>query len=445
MKILVAGEVFLDEYIYGNSSRLSPEAPVPVIKHEKSFLHLGGAGNVAKNLASLGCDVSLLTFIGKDKYSNDLKNIISNFRINILETESDDIKTLKKIRFIASQQQLLRYDIEKEFNDEQAKYISRYMYRICKEYDIVIISDYDKGFFKYTSTEKIRSINPKAITLVDTKSCSSNLIRCASILKPNANEINKICQKYNIDTKDIKGQSEEIMSKFNVDNLIATLGDKGINLFIKGLDQNIENFYFPSRKLEIFDVTGAGDTVISIIASEISNGKSVIQASYSANYVAGKAVSFLGTYTPTKDDLINSQQKIIFTNGCFDILHVGHIELLNMCNQLGHKVIVGLNSDASVRKIKGKARPYNKEQDRKILLENLKSVSEVIIFEEDTPYNLIKKLKPNILVKGGNYCADEVIGKDIVEAYGGEVIIFPTLGKYSTTAIAQNINDKIKR
>ncbi len=437
-KVLVIGETFLDENILGNAERLSPEAPIPVFNNGKSTFHLGGAANVAKNLASLGIDVSLLTVLGNDDYAFKTKSLINSFGIRLLDNELSLKESMRKIRFIVNQQILFRYDVEKMISIEISEYISSKIYDICLEYDLIILSDYDKGLLAKLNSKKLKTIFNKPI-LVDTKSCKENLIENISILKPNLVELKTLCFLYGIQKVKIEEQLIKIIKKFSIDNILLTMGSQGMML-CERKKKDIKISYIKPFKREVYDVTGAGDTVISVLGYCIAKGMNLISSAEKANHVASISVSHLGTYTPTLKDLDYKNNKLtVFTNGCFDILHLGHISLLKECRKLGTKVIVGLNSDCSVKRLKGSQRPFNDEKVRKSMLENLVSVDEVIIFEEDTPYNLIKNIKPDIIVKGGDYRIEDIVGKDILDSYGGQVKIFPFINNHSTTALSEKI------
>ncbi len=438
MKFLVVGEVFLDENIIGMSDRLSPEAPVPVLYNSKCKKHLGGAANVAKNISSLGGDVSLLTLIGNDKAGETVKLMLQESNVNLIEINIFSEVTIRKIRFIANQQHLLRHDIETKIDLNSSNYFANYLYEISNDFDVIVISDYNKGLLQAIKTEKLKLLVGSKPIYIDSKSCAEDLIKGATIYKPNRPELDYICEKCITQGLDTKEKIDYVMNKYNLPKLLLTLGDNGMILATK-VNSEITLETLPVHKKDVYDVTGAGDTVISVLAFCVSLGMSVLDSSKKANYIASKCVSVLGNYTATKEDLKEASELTIFTNGCFDILHIGHVKLLESCKALGGKVIVGLNSDKSVKKLKGEERPFNNVQARKELLENLKVVDQVIVFEEETPYELIKKIQPDIIVKGGDYQKEDIIGKDIVEEKGGRVEIFPFVGNYSTTLLAKKI------
>ncbi len=438
MKFLVVGEVFLDENIIGTSDRLSPEAPVPVLYDSKCKKHLGGAGNVARNISSLGGNVSLLTLIGNDEAGKTVKLMLKECNVNLIKINIFSEETIRKIRFIANQQHLLRHDIETKIDIDSSKIFANYLYKISHDYDVIVVSDYNKGLLQSIKTEKLRQINGLKPIYVDSKSCSEDLIKGATIYKPNRPELDYICKSSPTKILDTKNKIDYVMNKYSLSKLLLTLGDKGMILAIR-LNREITFQTLPVHKKDVYDVTGAGDTVISVLAFCIALGMSASDSSRKANYIASKCVSVLGNYIATKKDLDEANELTIFTNGCFDILHIGHIKLLESCKSFGGKVIVGLNSDKSVKKLKGAERPFNNVKARKELLESLKVVDQVIVFEEETPYELIKKIQPDIIVKGGDYQKEEIIGKDIVEEKGGRVEIFPFVRNYSTTLLAKKI------
>ncbi|WP_269625316.1 PfkB family carbohydrate kinase [Prochlorococcus marinus] len=442
MKILVIGEVFLDENVVGISERLSPESPVPILTNCKTTEHLGGAANVAKNISSLGCDVSLLTLFADDIYGREIKNKLSNYNVSIINSNTFPTKTIRKIRYLVKNQQLLRQDIEEKFDKLSSEYITNLLYSICQRFDMIVISDYNKGLLSTLVTNRLKSIKPSLIILLDSKSVSKKLIDGSTLYKPNSHEFNQIIGNLSNElTNDLTSINDKInifYENFSPLNLLLTLGDEGSILVINS-NGNKQQFNLPVYKRDVYDVTGAGDTVLSVLAVCLAQNISLEDSAKRANYIASKSVMFQGTYTPTKQDLIDSSCLKIFTNGCFDVLHLGHIKLLKYSKSLGTKLIIGLNSDESVRRLKGESRPYNTVSIRKEILENIKHVDEVIIFDEDTPYELIKKIQPNIIVKGGDYEQHSVVGKDIVESMGGRVEIFPYIEHYSTTLLSNKI------
>ncbi|WP_269603974.1 PfkB family carbohydrate kinase [Prochlorococcus marinus] len=440
MRFLVIGEVFLDENVIGISDRLSPEAPVPILYNSSCQKSLGGAANVAKNISNLGGEVSLLSLVGDDDEALIIKSILKKYKVNFLETDIYSKNTIRKIRFIANQQHILRHDIEQRIDKNESNYIADYLYNICNDYDILIISDYNKGLLNSVETNVLRSIMGEKPILVDSKLGAPNLLNGATIYKPNRLELNYICGKSNHNLLTINEKVNYVMNNFNISELLVTLGDEGM-VYASKISSQIRIKTLPIETKDVYDVTGAGDTVISVVAFCISLGISTYECAKKANFVASKSVSVFGNYTPIKEDLNEVNNLIIFTNGCFDVLHIGHIKLLESCKALGGKVIVGLNSDKSVQQLKGINRPYNKLEARKEILENLKSVDEVIVFHELTPYEIIKKIQPDIIVKGGDYQKQDVIGKDIVEAKGGRVEIVPYMANFSTTMLVKKIKD----
>lgn len=387
MKISVVGDIIIDQYIYGSVERISPEAPIPVLKYKTTETKSGGAGNVFDNIKSLYDNVTLAT-----------------------TCDNPPIKT----RFIANNQHLLRVDYE-----GQSLWSS-----VVNDSDLVVISDYNKGA---VTSELLKSLKTK--TIIDPKRHLS-FYQGSWCIKPNKKEFEESCGQWT-SISELEKLMVNCFTEFQFSHLIVTLGDQGVAYY------DGKNFtHLPSVAQEVFDVTGAGDTFTAVLAYGVANSLSMIDAVKLANRAAGIAVSHFGTYVITKEDLgLNQKDSIVFTNGCFDILHRGHIEYLKKSKELGNKLIVGVNSDESVKRLKGNSRPINSEIDRKFLLENLPFVDEVIIFEQDTPYELIKSIRPDIITKGGDYCENDVVGSDLAK-----VVIIPYESGYSTTSIV----DKIK-
>jgi D-beta-D-heptose 7-phosphate kinase / D-beta-D-heptose 1-phosphate adenosyltransferase len=444
-KIVVIGDVMLDKYIFGNVSRISPEAPVPILTVNEESYRLGGAANVAANISSLGGDVSLFGFVGKDENSKILSNLFREKGIkSFLDTNH---KTTVKERIIGRDQQMIRLDRE----DNSPKYFTPEILAPLKKKslasDVIIISDYAKGCVTSDLMRVLKSFNKKII--VDPKPQNTSLYSNCFLITPNEKE-----------ALEMSSQSEVYSAgKYLRDNLgcnvLITRGEKGMVLFS---DTNIE---IPTVAKEIYDVTGAGDTAIATLSLALSCGSSLEEAVILANHSAGISVGKIGTSTVSIEELrkeffqeeknkildytdlsekleqYHSQnKKICFTNGCFDILHPGHISYLNQAKKMGDVLIVGLNSDCSVKKIKGESRPINNQRDRATMLSALESVDVVTIFTEETPYELIRKIKPDVLVKGGDYAPEQIVGREFAK----ETRVIPFLKGYSTTKIISKLN-----
>lgn len=468
-RILVIGDIMLDKYYYGTVDRISPEAPVPVFLEKEVSYRLGGAANVAVNMAVNEQDVSMMSIIGNDENGHRMKKLLEENNINHDYLVSVDRITSTKSRlWTKSNQQVLRIDAEDTcpINYDLEKRFFKILEEKISTFDIVIISDYLKGMLTFRLTQKIISEADKYAlkVLVDVKDKNFEKYKGAYLLKPNRKELSQLTSMPTDTLEEVSQAASFLYSECKSRYVLTTCGDKG--MLLVGRDGGAK--WLDAIGKEVFDVTGAGDTVIAYLAMSLANNIHIEDAMTISNYAAGIQVSKVGTsnvtidevaalmgkYKPQQDklsdkivkgsskDLRNrySHQKIVFTNGCFDILHVGHIRYLKKAASLGDVLLVGVNSDASVRRLKGENRPINGENDRAELLAEFPFVDHVIIFDEDTPYKVIQDCQPDILVKGGDYKITEVVGKDIVEASGGRVEILTFEEGKSTT----NIIDKIK-
>lgn len=381
--ITVIGDYILDRYIYGKVNRISPESPIPVFEEIATENRHGGSGNVAENLRALGADV-------RHYYDNKHHSI--------------------KNRYVCDHHIMFRSDFEE--------------YRINEDVDFdlddikyCILSDYNKGFLHH-SLEIIKQCHAKGcIVIVDPKKHLKNY-KGADYIKLNDKELSKYTDGEDYQT---------ILEKYQIGALIVTQGSRGVFVYSRDFQEHI-----PCEQHQVSDVTGAGDVFIAAMAFFLAKGKPLIQSVSKANTLASLSVTKFGTYTLKNEDI--RQAKTVFTNGCFDILHKGHVEYLKKSKELGSKLIIGLNSDDSVRKLKGTDRPINSQEDRKAILESLDCVDEVIIFDEETPYELIKQIKPDIITKGGDYKPEEVVGNDLCD-----VVIIPLVEGKSTTNIIERI------
>lgn len=463
-KILVVGDIMLDSYYIGEVQRISPEAPVPVLLKKSEKQVLGGGANVAVNLKAANQEVKIISVIGKDFAGRQIKKIMEEMDFDISSIiEDKSIKTTEKIRMIGNaDQQLLRVDVEEIVlmqEDLEEKLISEVKKYITRT-DIVVLSDYCKGVLSSSSTHKIIKIanKYKKQVLVDVKDKNINKYKGAFLIKPNLKELQELSGRTARTQEEIIETSKFLIKKVDVDNILVTQGSEGMTL----VSEN-EYKHYKASKVEVFDVTGAGDTSISYLAAALANGWSLDDAIIVSNIAAGIQVSKRGTssvyekeveekwddnaktiYFENADSLREhyKNEKIVFTNGCFDILHRGHVDYLKKAKMLGDILVVGLNSDESVKKLKGNDRPINTQSDRMEILKAMKYIDYVIIFEQDTPYELIEKIQPDILVKGGDYRLNAVVGKDIVERRGGMVKILPFLAEKSTTNIISKIKNR---
>lgn len=466
--ILVIGDLMIDHYLWGSCDRISPEAPVQVVNVKKENSVLGGAGNVINNLVSLGSSVEVISVIGDDSVANELKTLLSNIGVSFdnLVVEKGR-KTSKKSRLMASNQQVLRYDSESvdEISKNSSNKILEILEKNIKNYSAIILSDYKKGVLTTTLTQEIIKLanKYKIKVLADPKGKDFSKYKGAYTLTPNKKEA---MEATNIDIKDEKSLVEALKSlkqNCNLEVSLITLSEQGIAIF------DDELFTSPTAAREVFDVTGAGDTVIASITFALSCGVDIKKALYFANLAAGVVVGKIGSATASLDEIyeyesqlnkssssshiktfdeieklakkLHSQgKKIVFTNGCFDILHVGHVKYLEEAKSYGDVLILGLNADSSVRKLKGESRPINTQDDRAYILASLESVDYVVIFEEETPYELIKLIKPHVLVKGGDYEGKEVVGQDIAD----ELKLVQFVDGKSTTNTIKRINENAK-
>ncbi|MCT7445344.1 D-glycero-beta-D-manno-heptose-7-phosphate kinase [Aliarcobacter cryaerophilus] len=464
--ILVIGDLMIDHYLWGSCDRISPEAPVQVVNVKKESSVLGGAGNVINNLVTLGSVVDVISVIGNDSVANELKSLLEKIDVptSNLVVENNR-KTSKKSRLIASQQQVLRYDMESidDINENSHKQIIQTLEKNIDKYSSIILSDYGKGVLTTNLTKEIIKIaNKNSIkVLVDPKGKDYSKYKGSYTLTPNKKEA---MEATNIDIKDENSLIEALKSlkiQCELEVSLITLSEQGIAIFDDELTIK------PTVAREVYDVTGAGDTVIASIAFALGNNLDIKDAIYFANLAAGVVVGKIGSATTTLDEIyeyeyslhksnstshiktfdeiktlaskLHSQgKKIVFTNGCFDILHVGHVKYLEVAKSYGDVLILGLNADSSVRKLKGPTRPINTQDDRAYILASLESVDYVVIFEEETPYELIKLIKPHVLVKGGDYEGKEVVGQDIADEL--KLVQFVD-GKSTTNTIKRIQND----
>lgn len=466
-KILVIGDIMLDNYYFGKSTRISPEAPVPILLEKNNMKVLGGAANVALNLVSANQEVSLLSIIGNDDAGKDLLSILKEKNINCnLIVKDNDRCTTVKTRFIGQNNlQMFRFDQEKTTSlslEVSSKLIEEYTKEI-KKFELVVISDYNKGLLNIENTQKFIDIANKnnVKVLIDIKEPKYEKYKNAYIIKPNLNELADIT-KLKVETEEeIIIAARELQKNTNCNYVLVTKGKDGMTLVSKDDYKNIE-----CASREVYDVTGAGDTVISYLAVGVANNIDLYDAVNISNYAAGVKVSKMGTYAVKPEDIIDyiidsnnvldeekivtidkleeilktkKDKKIVFTNGCFDIFHVGHLRYLKESSKYGDILIIGVNSDSSVKRLKGENRPIVSEDERAELLSSLSFVSYVVLFDEDTPYEVIKRIKPDIITKGGDYDPNTVVGKDIVEEKGGKVIICPLTKEKSTTNIIEKI------
>lgn len=458
--VVCVGDIMLDRFVYGDVARISPEAPVPVLRHSRTVSMPGGAGNVARNLISLGLKCTLLGVVGDDAEGAELSKACTDVDLKLTVTSKRE--TVVKTRFISGGQQLLRVDVETpdSYEDDVSQRLTASAIEAIASADLLILSDYAKGALTDSLISAcITAATERGIqTIVDPKSDDFSKYRGADVIKPNASELGA-CVGAPIETDvDAEAGLEKALAEGHAQNIVVTRAAKGMSVITA--DGAVAHKKGTAR--EVFDVSGAGDTSISAIALGLVGGGSISEAVDLAILASGLAVGKAGTAVVTTDELVaqvsgdrhtwsaddfdrktnvakahawhDEGYRVGFTNGCFDILHPGHLKVLEEARSQCGKLVVGLNSDASVRRLKGPTRPVNDEISRAIVLMGLASVDAVVIFDEDTPLELITALQPDLLVKGGDYSKDEIVGADIVEARGGRVHIVPLVEGHSTTA-----------
>lgn len=456
--VLVIGDVMLDRYWFGDAARISPEAPVPVVKIKQNDERPGGAGNVALNIAALGAQVFLIGIAGKDDAADALSQQLTAANVQHEIQRLDNIPTITKLRVICRHQQLLRLDFEEKFPAFDPATIVESFKKYLKKANLVILSDYSKGTLACTPELIKLAKQANVPVLVDPKGLDFSIYQDASVITPNLKEFEAIAGSCPTE-QDILTKGQTFLRTHNIDALLLTRGEQGMTL----IQQNQEELHLPAHAREVFDVTGAGDTVIGVLGAAIAAGADLSHAMSIANLAASLVVSKLGAATISALELevalnganapsagvVNEEQlelavaearlkgkRIVFTNGCFDILHAGHVRYLQQAKQLGDYLIVAINDDASVTRLKGPGRPINNVDQRMAVLAGLGVVDWVTCFADDTPERLLKKLQPEILVKGGDYTnVEQVVGHEIVYAYGGDVRVLGVTKNVSTTAI----------
>lgn len=468
LRCLVIGDLMLDEYLWGRADRISPEAPVQVVDVIREELRLGGAGNVVHNLAALGLQVSVCSVVGDDQNGRELLGQFCHHHIDTSAIFLDpDRRTSRKTRVVAAHQQIVRIDRESReaLPADVEQQLCRWITSHSHEYAVVVLSDYNKGVL--TPTVIAAAVAAAAAVnipiLVDPKGTDYSRYAGATLLTPNRKEAEAASGIVITDAATLAEAARVIMSQVGLQHLLITRSEEGMSLFSRGG----EVVHIPTVAREVFDVSGAGDTVLASLAVGVASGLSMAQSAQLANIAAGIAVGKLGTSIVTPQEIVdavslshkdshakikslevlssiiadekNRGKRVVFTNGCFDLLHAGHVKYLQKARGLGDLLVLGLNSDASVRRLKGAKRPLIDQEERAHLMAALDCVDYVTVFEEGTPLELIKALKPDILAKGGDYTLDGVVGREIVESYGGRVELITFVEGKSTTNIIERI------
>ena len=460
IRVLLIGDVMLDKYVFGNIDRISPEAPVPVFLSKNKKTVLGGAGNVLNNLSSLGAAVTFLSVIGKDLVAKDIKSKLKKNKLSkCFLYEEKKITSTSKTRYLTNNQQIIRID-EEESNPIPKKaeefILDKYNKEI-KKIDVVILSDYNKGVLTGNLCKRVIEVAKRYSipVIVDPKNKDFSIYKGSTLITPNQKEAAEI-SKLECDTNEQAEKcSKYIIENFNIKNVIITRGEKGLTFYNKK-----KVIHAPTKKIEVYDVSGAGDTVISIVSLCVASSFKLEDTLSLANKAAGIVVGKLGTSTIEKSDLLNNKNtyfeskvlnvkellkainndkqkglKVGFTNGCFDIIHNGHISYLKNSKSLCDKLVVAINSDSSVKKIKGENRPINSQTKRAIVLEALSFIDYVVIFNDTTPLKLINKIRPDLITKGGDYKNLKIVGEDEIKKWGGKTYILEYVKGQSTTNI----------
>jgi len=451
LKFGVFGDVMLDTYIYSSTKRISPEGPFPVYNFKKTSVFPGGAANVAINLAKMGVKVYLFCVLGNDKTSSDFLKIIKKEGVIVKYIKIKNFNMINKVRLISNDLQITRLDFEDELKDH-TQIISKFYNQINKSFDGIIFSDYAKKSISNPTKliQKCKKLNVKIF--VDPKSDDFKKYQNAYCIAPNLSEFENVAGKCNSE-KEIISKAKLLIKKYNIKNILITLGSKGMMTVTK------DNFFrMKANKVFAADVVGAGDTSIAhyaIFSSVLNNLSEIIYFTNAAAEIVVKKQNtsfvtpndFVFNLSSQKDKVIDSENiqlltkilklenKIVFTNGCFDILHAGHIKLFEFCKINKNILIVGINSDESIKMNKGKNRPINNLKHRLIMLNSINFIDYIIVFHQKNPLNVIKKIKPDILVKGNDYKVRDIIGYNFIKKYGGEVKLFTNLDNLSTTSI----------
>lgn len=469
-RVLVVGDVMLDRFVYARVSRISPEAPVPVLAVEREIATLGGAGNVARNIASLGGRATLIGGKGEDPAGARIGDLLAREPAiaNALLT-SQGARTTEKIRYIADQQQVMRADLEAPWPEAGNGEALSAAQRVIADHDVMVISDYAKGFLPLALVRELIALgraHHKPV-IVDPKGADLARYDGATIVTPNSREAGLATPSEAGSDAAVTIAAQNLLTRLpGLGAALITRGGAGLSLAVR--DQGL--VHIAGRPREVFDVSGAGDTVVAALALALATGCGLEAAARLANIAAGIAVTMVGTAAVTADEIaaeLQGQQlesaerkivsadrarewveqwrakdkKIGFTNGCFDLVHPGHISLLSQARARCDRLIVGLNSDASVKRLKGPGRPVQDETARAIVLASLAMVDLVVVFGEDTPEILIKQIRPDVLIKGADYKRENIVGADFVSSYGGEIVLADLVPDRSTSDLVNRARE----
>ena len=458
-RVLVVGDVILDRYWHGSTNRISPEAPVPVVRITAEDERPGGAGNVALNIRSLGGAVTLAGTTGDDAAAEALVRQLQQQGIRCLLSKTAGFQTVVKLRVLSQHQQLIRLDFEDPSPAPEVAALIADFQAGLETANVIVLSDYAKG--SLTQAAQLIALARRAgkQVIVDPKAGDFSRYRGADVITPNLKEFEAVAGAC-VDDSDLEGRAQALCKRFDFGAVLVTRGEKGMSL----VRRDRPAVHLPAQARDVFDVTGAGDTVCAVLATALAAGHDLVQATALANTAAGVVVGKLGAATVTPKELeaalhaangarhgvVDEKtllaevqaarrrgERIVMTNGCFDILHAGHVQYLQQARQLGDRLIVAVNDDGSVRRLKGEGRPLNPLDQRMAVLAGLAAVDWVCGFGEDTPERLICTVKPDVLVKGGDYRPEQVAGNDCVRAGGGEVVILDFLPGCSSSRIIE--------
>ena len=460
-RILVVGDVMLDRYWHGSASRISPEAPVPVVRVANQEDRPGGAGNVALNISALGSAARLVGIVGDDEPGEELASRLNAAGVLCDFFKCGDKPTITKLRVISQHQQLIRADFEQSFAAEDSIGLLDKAKNHVDGARAMVLSDYAKGALQDVESLISLGREHKIPVIVDPKGTNFDKYRGATLITPNFDEFEAVVGRCDNEA-DLVDKGTALVERLELEAILVTRGEQGMTLIRPGSPE----LHLPAKAQEVFDVTGAGDTVISVLAASLAAGIALADATALANLAAGLVVGKLGTAAISGPELrravlleqdsgrgvMTSEQlaitvqdarahgeKIVFTNGCFDIIHAGHVGYLNEAKKLGDKLVVAINDDHSVRRLKGVGRPINPVERRMAVLAGLEAVDWVVSFKENTPEALLESLRPEVLVKGGDYGIDQVVGSDFVRSYGGDVKVLEFLDNCSTSDIVDKI------
>ncbi|KGD64392.1 bifunctional heptose 7-phosphate kinase/heptose 1-phosphate adenyltransferase [Alcanivorax nanhaiticus] len=460
-RVLVAGDVMLDRYWHGPTGRISPEAPVPVVRVTDLEDRPGGAANVALNMAALGATAELVGVTGDDEAARILEERLHAAQVGCHFQKVTGLPTITKLRVISRQQQLLRLDFEEAFHDQDPQPFADKVAEQLAHCGALVLSDYAKGALRDCQALIKLARDASVPVLVDPKGSDFSRYRGATLLTPNLSEFEAVVGAVK-DEQDLITKGQQLIRDFDLQALLVTRSEKGMTLLRDGKPE----LHLPARAREVFDVTGAGDTVISVLATSIAAGAAMEDAVALANIAAGIVVGKLGTAVVSAPELRRAVhqeggfgrgvmteeqlliaiedaraqgERIVFTNGCFDIIHAGHVGYLDSARRQGDRLVLAVNGDDSIRRLKGAGRPINPLERRMAVLAALEAVDWVVPFDTDTPEPLLEAIKPDVLVKGGDYSVEEVVGHEFVKGYGGEVKVLDFIDDISTTKIVERI------